>query len=134
MLHLTTGRATAPPGALLACLGSVACFSVGVLHLDHLPMSLCVFKAVTGLPCLTCGSTRALGRLFALDPAGALSMNPLVTLCVVALLPWGAADLLLASRGRSLALDLSPGGRTALAVMAAVALVANWAYLLAAGR
>ena len=48
-----------------ACCTSTAC-----------PFALCYLKLFTGLPCPTCGSTRALGRLFALDVPGAFSMNP----------------------------------------------------------
>jgi hypothetical protein len=107
---------------------------VGLLHLDRLPLSVCFLKAATGCPCPTCGTTRALGRLFARDPMGAFSMNPLAIVGAVVVVLWGAADLVLWPWGRALSLEVSPGvarvGR-----FAAVALVlANWAYLIAVGR
>lgn len=43
------------------------------------PVPRCLFKAVTGWPCPTCGGTRALQALLALDMAAALRLNPLVT-------------------------------------------------------
>ena len=71
-------RSSAPPlGAIFGGIGLLAAAAVGLLRLDRIPLTLCVFKGLTGLPCPTCGSTRALGRLFALDFAGALAMNPL---------------------------------------------------------
>ena len=40
--------------------------------------TLCLFKAVTGLPCPGCGMTRAFLALGRLDLAGACAQNPLV--------------------------------------------------------
>jgi hypothetical protein len=123
-----------PQGAIFGVLGALGAVGVGVLQLDRLPLTLCVFKHFTGLPCPTCGSTRALGRLFAFDLAGALAMNPLVTAAVLLLLPWAAADLLLLVRGRALDLEVSGSAARALRVMAVLAVLLNWAFLLAAGR
>jgi hypothetical protein len=121
-------------GAILAACALVAIGTIAVLHLDRLPFSLCVFKAVTGLPCMTCGTTRALARLARLDLAGALSMNPLVTLATLTLLPWAAADLALLPRGRVLSLELSPAAARVARIAAVAAVLANWAWLVAAGR
>jgi len=123
-----------PVGAILAACGLVAIGTIAVLHLDRLPFSLCVFKAVTGLPCMTCGTTRAFARLARLDLAGALAMNPLVTLATLALLPWAAADLALLPRGRALRLELSPPAARVARIAAVIAVLANWAWLVAAGR
>ncbi len=123
-----------PVGALLAACALVAVAMVALLHLDRLPFSVCVFRAVTGFPCMTCGTTRALARLARLDLAGALAMNPLATLGTLALLPWAAADLLLLSRGRALSLELSPAAARAVRIGAVAAVLANWAWLVAAGR
>jgi uncharacterized protein DUF2752 len=128
-------RAGATPlGAILAACALVAVAVVALLHLDRLPVSLCVFKAVTGIPCMTCGTTRALARLAHLDLAGALAMNPLTTLGTLALVPWGLADLALLPRRRALSLELSPAGARAARIAAALAVLANWAWLIAAGR
>jgi hypothetical protein len=90
--------------------------------------------AVTGWPCLTCGATRAFARLYALDPLGALAMNPLAVAAGVALVPWALADLALLPSGRALSLELTPSaGRWARALAVTLA-VANWLYLAAAGR
>jgi hypothetical protein len=46
----------------------------------------CPFKAYTGLPCATCGGTRALAALCRLDFLGAIRFNPLVVLGVFVLI------------------------------------------------
>ena len=134
LLRLSAPVGKLPLGAIFAALGALGAVGVGVLRLDRLPFTLCVFKHFTGLPCPTCGSTRAMGRLFALDPAGALAMNPLITAVALLLLPWAAADLLLLTRGRALDVEVSGPAARALRVLAVLALLLNWAFLLAAGR
>ena len=124
----------APVGAILAACALVAMAVVAVLHLDRVPGRLCVFKAVTGLPCLTCGTTRALALLARLDLAGALRMNPLAAAGVLLLGPWAAADLALLPRGRALVLDLSPAAARVVRIAAVAAVLVNWGWLVAAGR
>jgi len=123
-----------PLGLIFAAIGVVGTLAVGLLHLDRLPFPLCYLKLLTGLPCPTCGSTRALGRLFALDVPGALVMNPVTTLAAFAILLWAAADLVLLPQKRALGLELSPRAGRGLRIAVVVAVVANWAFLLAAGR
>jgi hypothetical protein len=43
----------------------------------------CVFKGLTGIPCLTCGSTRSVVHLSHGDILSAFTMNPLTTLCLM---------------------------------------------------
>jgi hypothetical protein len=123
-----------PLGAILLAFGLVAGAAVRVFALDHHPIAVCMFKAVTGWPCLTCGSTRAVGRLFALDLRGAFLMNPLTTAVALAVVPWGLADLVLAVRRRALELDLSGAAAHVARGTAVVLLLANWAYLIAVRR
>jgi hypothetical protein len=130
-----TARPGAPPlGAILGGIGLLGGLAVSLLGLDRLPFAVCLFKSLSGLPCPTCGSTRAVARLFARDPAGALAMNPLTTLGALAVAAWALADLVLLPRGRALSVELEP--RLASLVRAGVilAFLLNWAYLLAVGR
>jgi hypothetical protein len=124
----------APLGAIFGSIGVLAGAAIAFLGLDRLPVAFCVFKGLTGLPCPTCGSTRAVGRLFGLDPAGALAMNPFTTLVAVVIAAWAVVDVLLIPRGRALRVDLSASAGRALRVAAFVAFFANWIYLLFAGR
>jgi Protein of unknown function (DUF2752) len=126
-------RPGSPLGAIFLGLGACALVAVSVLHLDHLPFSICVFKAATGYACLSCGTTRALGRLAHLDLGGALAMNPLATLGALALVPWGLADLVLLPRGLATSVELSPRSALLARVAAIVAVLANWVYLIAGG-
>ena len=123
-----------PLGLVFGVIAAAATLAVGLLHLDQLPFAFCYLKLTTGLPCPTCGSTRALGRLFALDLRGAFAMNPATTLAAAALALWAAADLALLPRRRALGVELAPRAGRALRVAVVAAFVLNWAYLLAAGR
>ena len=125
----------APPlGAIFGGIGLLAAVVVGSLRLDRVPLTFCVVKGLSGLPCPTCGSTRAFGRLFELDIAGALAMNPFTTLVAVVIAGWAVADVLLLPRRRALRVALSPSLGRALRVASFAAFFANWVYLLAVGR
>jgi len=134
VLSLRAKSGALPLGAIFLSIGAVIALAVAVLHLDRLPILVCLFRAATGIPCLTCGATRALGELVTGDVAGALAMNPLATLGAFALVPWGLGDLALMTRGRALSLEAAPAAARVLRVLAVLAVIANWAYLVAAGR
>ena len=123
-----------PLGAILGAIAATGGALVGLLRLDHLPFTVCLFKAITGQPCPTCGSTRAAGCLARGDVAGALVMNPLTTVALFGLLAWAIADLVLLTRGRAVDLNVSPRLGHLLRVAVVVALAVNWAFLIAAHR
>jgi len=133
-VRLVARAGATPLGAIFLACGLVIAAAVGLLHLDHLSVSFCAFKAVTGLPCMTCGTTRAFGRLASLDLRGAIVMNPLSAAVALGLVPWGIADLALWPRGRALELEISPAVAPVLRVAGVAGVFANWAYLIAAGR
>ena len=124
----------APLGAIFGGIGVMAAVAVGLLRLDRVPLTFCVVKSLSGLPCPTCGSTRAFARLFELDLAGALAMNPFTMLVAVVIAVWAVADVLLLPWHRALRVSLSPSLGRALRVAAFVAFFANWVYLLVVGR
>lgn len=91
----------------------------------------CAFHALAGVPCPTCGGTRALLALARWDAAGAFAWNPLVTLAALAFVAGGLVALGRALYGRGVP-DVAP--RPWLRAAAAAALAANWAFVIVAGR
>jgi Protein of unknown function (DUF2752) len=59
-----------------AALAGIAVF-VGALHIAHRPATICVFRALTGLPCPLCGGTTAAVHLGHADIRGAVAASPL---------------------------------------------------------
>jgi hypothetical protein len=134
LLRLRAPQGQLPLGAIFGGITLAATVAVGVLHLDRLGFAMCFFKVGTGLPCPACGSTRALGRLFEMDFAGAFAMNPLAAAAALVLVPWAVADLALLTRGRALDAEIGPGAGRGLRIAAVAAVALNWAWLVAAGR
>lgn len=95
-------------------------------------MPACPLRTLTGVPCPTCGSTRAGLALLHGDLPNALRLNPLATVAAVAFLLGGALVPVwvgLVQRVPDLPSRWPPGLR--IAVLAAI--VANWLWLLIAG-
>ncbi len=91
----------------------------------------CPFRALVGIPCLTCGGTRALLALARFDVGGAFSWNPLAAAAGILFVLGGLAALGAAVAGRGVE---SPRPTRALRAALAFALAANWVFLVAAGR
>ena len=92
----------------------------------------CPVKSVSGMPCPTCGGSRATLALAGLDPLAALALNPAVTLAWLVLVIGGLGALVLAVADRPL--PSLPRRLPASVRLAAVALLAaNWLYLYRAG-
>jgi hypothetical protein len=99
------------------------------------PVPGCVFKALTGWPCLTCGGTRAIRALLALDAPGAWRLNPLVTAVTggwTAYAVYGAGAVAGAWPRVKVELDTREG--LALRVGAIACAAATWIFLVVDGR
>lgn len=86
--------------------------------------TLCVFRNLTGLPCPTCGSTRAALAVARGHPLEALALNPLVTAAAFAFLAWLAVRVCLRTR-----IEVRVPSWLFWTVFA-VGLGANWAYVI----
>jgi hypothetical protein len=119
-----------PVGVVIAGSLAVAALLVRGIGLDRLPFPTCTFRALTGLPCMGCGSTRALGLLARLEPLAAFRMQPLATLAGAAASLWGLVDLALLPARRALRIECQPREALWLVWSAFGLALLNWGYLL----
>jgi uncharacterized protein DUF2752 len=133
---LSVTSRSAPHEAIWAPIALAAFVAARFLPWDRLDFLVCPFHLLTGLPCLSCGGTRAFIALAHLDPATALAMNPLAAAIGIA----GAAYVLHAvgvglGAWRPWRPRLASERHRRAARAATVAAIAlNWAYLIAVGR
>ncbi|MEQ1859308.1 MAG: DUF2752 domain-containing protein [Chthoniobacteraceae bacterium] len=121
---------------LLWLIVSVGTALVALLWLRFgMPMPPCVWHELTGVPCIGCGSTRCVRLLVQGAWGAAFAMNPLTftALAGVVIYDLYAAAVLLLRLPR-----LRPGKWPAwlgwtTRIAIAIALVANWAWLIARG-
>ncbi len=97
-----------------------------------LPWPVCTFRSLTGLPCVTCGATRAGLAFFHGHLGTAWQFNPLVFvgLCAIALYDLYAAVVLGARLPRVRVVIPERAVRKATLVGVLLAGVGNWIYLL----
>ncbi|MFL5262503.1 MAG: DUF2752 domain-containing protein [Anaeromyxobacteraceae bacterium] len=114
---------------------AIAALSFGAarfLPLLDLPYA-CPFRALTGLPCATCGMTHAFVHLAHGEAALAFQASPAGALLAALAWAFAAAAALRLAAGLSWP-SPSPRAARALALAGAAALLANWAFLVVASR
>lgn len=91
----------------------------------------CAFKALTGFPCPTCGSTRSIVHLAHIDLFSAFSMNPLICVVFLAAVPifLYCVTTLVFDLSR-ISLSLAAGEKDFFRFCAFVIVLSNWLYLL----
>jgi hypothetical protein len=101
----------------------------------ELPIPLCPLKHITGIPCPTCGGTRAVKALAHGALAAALRWNPLVAIVALAAIPVLAyAAYVTLFRRQRIRLHFAPADQRLLRTAAWIAILANWAFLILDGR
>ena len=104
------------------------------LPLLQQPISLniftCTFKKITGIPCATCGGTRATFYLSHLQFKQSLLMNPMVFLGFIGLLMWGIISLTSIAFHKSKPITFALPGKRLLIILLVGGLLINWAYLI----
>ncbi|UCH33739.1 MAG: DUF2752 domain-containing protein [Armatimonadota bacterium] len=92
---------------------------------------LCPFKQLTGLPCATCGTPRMALAFLTFHFADAWRLNPMLASALLI----GAGCLALRYLGgRRVVIESSAPARWATVALLAVVVMANWVYLIVAGR
>lgn len=121
---MTRGR---PPAWAWVLLAWAALVAAGALleRFGGLALETCLFRRVSGVPCPTCGSTRAVLALLRGDPLGSLRASPLLWLAgllFMAVLAW---------RLRSGAFPRleKPWQRRGALALGLAALLLNWAWV-----
>ena len=100
-----------------------------------LPQVVCPFHVLTGLPCLTCGATRALAALLQRDLATSLRTNPLVGVGAAAAalyVPYGLTAVCF--RLPRLRVRLGRRERTGARWLIGIVAMTLWMYLVVDGR
>jgi hypothetical protein len=117
-------------GAWPLALGIVWAVLVGVFVLlkpADSEATVCVFRNVTGVPCPTCGSTRAALAAIEGRPIEAIVFNPLVTVAGALTIAW---LVLRVGCRRRIEFDLAPRQRTLVWIVIGVLFGANWVYVI----
>lgn len=91
------------------------------------PLILCMFRAWTGLPCPSCGTTRMVLAMLQGRPVEAFLWNPLMWLLIASAF---AVLLVRVLTGRRYVWITSPARRHLTVVLLILAVLANWIYLL----
>jgi hypothetical protein len=113
--------------------GAIALVVLGVGRLQPF-LSLspdCAFKGMTGIPCLTCGSTRSVARLSHGEFLSAFVMNPLMTLCLISAILYFFYSLVSAAfKLPRISILLTDTEKRAIQAGVVVLLLAQWVYLI----
>lgn len=112
--------------ALLGGWGLLVGLSAWLESRTGVEATTCLFKGLSGHPCPTCGSTRAVLALARGDLKAALAWNPLLILAS------GVAAGLLLHRGmtrRALQVETDPAARRLIWGAGFTALLLNWAWV-----
>ena len=97
-------------------------------------VTLCPMKRLFGVPCPTCGTTRAFAELLQGDVSGAFARQPLVMSCSLLGLPVLLVIRFVSDR-RTMADLLAAVSRSAIFwCLVAAAVLANWIYVILHGN
>lgn len=134
-VRIVVQKGAVPVGAILAASSALGAVIIRILRFDQVPFTLCTFRAITGIPCMSCGSTRALARLAAFDLAAAFRIQPLFTVLMLGVMAFGIADLaVFLVRRRVLSVQWTRRSVKWLSIVVVVLVMANWIYLIYAAR
>ena len=101
----------------------------------RLPLPGCPLRTLTGIPCLTCGGTRAARLILQGEPWGAFVQSPLVTglLALAGLFMLYAAGVLFFKMPRLRLVAISAPEARFLRALTLLLILASWLYLIVTG-
>ena len=122
-----------PVGALL--LGPLSLLPLGawVIESGAFTPGICGFKQFLGIPCLTCGATRATVHLFHLELWEAVRFQPLIIMLYLALFAWSIVSLWALATRHSVRMELTEREDLVLKIGLVSLPLLNWIYLWMAG-
>ena len=132
----TRGPNQADParGALVLGAWVIGCLFVLALSRLSILWPVCHFREWTGIPCLTCGSTRMIDALLSGNLLEAAMWNPLVFLVLAGATAWVCVVAGAMALGRRVPrLVPAPRERLGLWILGTGMLAADWAYLICRG-
>jgi len=114
-------------GVVFFCWGLLVVAAWVFSQRTGIAVPLCTLRRVTGLPCPTCGGTRATMSLVQGHLLDAMTLNPGVTILLLLTPLWIAWRWPRAGKRTQ---PWTPRRRAVMAVIAWVVLASNWAYVL----
>ena len=107
--------------------------ALGLLYLNAVPVMLCPFKEITGLPCPTCGATRMVHSLLDFHILEAFYYNPGLMLGGIVFGVWCMYGLYSQLSGRAIRIRLSRVEGHFIRAAVILIVLLNWIYLVIAG-
>jgi Protein of unknown function (DUF2752) len=93
----------------------------------------CIFRALTGIPCPTCGATHSVVHLAQGEVSAAFMMNPLTTVCLTAaVIVFFYSLVALSFDLPKINIKLSLKEETTLRVSVIILILVQWVYLITA--
>lgn len=123
----------APRSSVHIVWGGIAIFlTASAAALDRMPLHLppCIFRELTGFPCLTCGGTRSLAALGQFHVAASFMFNPLVLLVALVTITFSVMISLGFLLRKKLSLAFSDTEKGILRIVVLVLVALNWAFLI----
>jgi hypothetical protein len=91
----------------------------------------CVFQVLLGIPCPTCGSTRAVLHLSHGEIIAALAFNPLISSCFLAAVLYFLYSIIAIASGMPrIGCTLSEGDKNTVSTGVVILVLMNWMYLI----
>ena len=119
-------------GIIYGAIAMLALYAARFPRIITFPSS-CVFKRIAGIPCPTCGSTRAVLHLSHGEIIAALAFNPLTSSCFLAAVLYFLYSLITLAPGiPRVGIAFSDTEKNALLAGAGALAMMNWLYLILA--